>query len=176
MYSKVKETIGRWNEVPWADIDGEIAKMIEQGETYGRECMRLPGVLKSWDAYTELKKEIDTKSEELPLIEALAKPSIRDRHWDAIIELVRDDGNSDDAEEILPYQSETFNLSQIFGCNILRIKEDIEEITESADKQLKLEDALRNDIKAYWDEAELTVNSWTGVDQPCILGAGIVEI
>jgi len=58
----------------------------------------------------------------------------------------------------------------------LRIKEDIEEITESADKQLKLEDALRNDIKAYWDEAELTVNSWTGVDQPCILGAGIVEI
>lgn len=178
LYSKVKETIGRWNEVLWVDIEGEIEKMIEQIETYARECMRLPGVLKRWDAYTELKKEIDTKSEELPLIEALAKPSIRDRHWEEVIELVKQDKDVviDDADNILPYQAETFNLSQIFGCNILRIKEDIEEITESADKQLKLEDALRNDIKAYWEEAELVVNSWSGVDQPCILGAGIVDI
>ena len=29
--------------------------MTEQIEIFGRDCMKLPGVLKNWDAYKELK-------------------------------------------------------------------------------------------------------------------------
>lgn len=53
--------------------------------------MRLPGILKSWDAYKELKQEIDDMTEILPLVEQLAKPSIRNRHWEQIIELTNED-------------------------------------------------------------------------------------
>jgi len=53
--------------------------------------MKLPGVLKSWDAYKELKQEIDDMTEILPLVEQLAKPSIRPRHWDEIINLTREE-------------------------------------------------------------------------------------
>jgi hypothetical protein len=31
--------------------------------------MKLPGVLKNWDAYKELKQEIDDMTEILPLVE-----------------------------------------------------------------------------------------------------------
>jgi dynein heavy chain len=55
LYSKVKDTIGKWREVPWSEIISEIGKMTEQIEVFGRDCMKLPGVLKSWDAYKELK-------------------------------------------------------------------------------------------------------------------------
>jgi dynein heavy chain len=46
-------------------------------------------VLKTWDAYKELKQEIDDMTEILPLVEALAKPSIRPRHWDEVIGLTK---------------------------------------------------------------------------------------
>ena len=41
-------------------------------------------------------------TEILPLVSSLAKPSIRNRHWDDVIELVKQE---------IPYQSETFTLS-----------------------------------------------------------------
>ncbi len=76
----------------------------------------------------------------------MAKPSIRNRHWIEIIELVKQD---------IPYESESFTLSQLFKCDLLKNAEEIEEIAESADKQLKLEKTLREEIIAFWEEAEL---------------------
>ena len=110
--------------------DAEIDKMVDTTDTFARDCSRLPGVLKSWEAYKELKQEIDDMTEILPLVKSLAKESIRPRHWDEIIVLVKQD---------IPYTSETFNLSQLFKCPLLSFKEEIEEITDSADKQLRLE-------------------------------------
>ena len=102
LYSRVLETIGRWKEYFWSDIPNEIDKMIETIELFGRDCQKLPGVLKSWDAYKELKQEIDDMTDILPLVKELSKNSIRDRHWDEIIEITKKD---------LPYKSETFTLS-----------------------------------------------------------------
>lgn len=62
---------------------------MEQIDVFSRDCMKLPGVLKTWDAYKELKQEIDDMTEILPLVEALAKPSIRPRHWDEIISMTK---------------------------------------------------------------------------------------
>ena len=33
--------------------------MMENIDVFSRDCMKLPGVLKTWDAYKELKQEID---------------------------------------------------------------------------------------------------------------------
>jgi len=167
LYSKVKEQIAKWREIPWSEIQNEIDKMIETIEQYSRDCTKLPGSLKQWDAYKELKQEIDDMSEILPLVTALAKPSIRNRHWDEVIELVKED---------IPYESETFQLQQLFKCPLLQFREEIEEITESADKQLKLEKTLKEEIIAFWEDAELQIKTWKGVDQPCTLGGNIVDI
>jgi dynein heavy chain len=124
-------------------------------------------VLKTWDAYKELKQEIDDMTEILPLVESLAKPSIRPRHWDEVIALTKED---------IPYTSETFSLSQLLKANLLGFKEDVEDIADSADKQLKLEIALRDDISKYWEDAELEIKTWKGVDSPCTLGGNIQDI
>jgi dynein heavy chain len=167
LYSKVKDTIAKWREIPWSEIQNEIEKMIETIDQFSRDCTKLPGSLKSWEAYKELKQEIDDMTEILPLVTALAKPSIRNRHWDDVIELVKEE---------IPYQSENFTLQQLFKCPLLQFREEIEEITESADKQLKLEKTLKEEIIAYWEEAELQIKTWKGVDQPCTLGGNILDI
>ena len=103
-------------------------------------------------------------TEILPLVEQLAKPSIRPRHWDEIITMTKED---------IPYTSETFSLSQLLKANLLSFKEDIEDITDSADKQLKLENSLKEEIAKFWEDAELEIKPWKGVDVPCTLGGNI---
>jgi dynein heavy chain len=93
-----------------------------------------------------MKQEIEDMTEILPLVVAMAKPSIRNRHWDEVVELMKME---------IPYESESFTLQQFFKCPLLKFREEIEEITESADKQLKLEKSLRDDIIAAWEEQEL---------------------
>jgi dynein heavy chain len=51
------------------------------------QCLKLPKDLKAWPAYLVLKQEIDNLKDVLPLIIDLKKPSIKDRHWDRVIEV-----------------------------------------------------------------------------------------
>jgi dynein heavy chain len=59
---------------------------------------------------------------------------------------------------------------------LLTYKEDIEDIAESADKQLKLEIQLREEISRFWEDAELEIKEWKGVPTPCTLGGNIQDI
>ena len=166
-FTKVKETEAKWSELPWSEITEEIDKMMETNETQGRDCTRLPGILKSWPAYAELKQSIEEKELLLPLVKALAKDSIRDRHWEEIIER---------SGVEIPFQSETFNLQQLFAANLLSIQEEIEEITENADKQLKLEFALDNEIAAFWDEMDFCIEQFNHNGKPSKLTGNIEDI
>lgn len=167
LYSKVKDTIAKWKEVPWSDILIEIEKMVETTENFSRDCARLPGNLKSWGAYKELKAELDEMAEVLPLVLAMAKPSIQDRHWDEVCEIIKHD---------IPYTSENFMLKDLLDVKLLDRQEDIEEITENADKQLKLQQQLEDEICKTWDDLELEIKNWKGVDAPCTLGGNIQEV
>ena len=141
--------------------------MTEVIEQFSKDCAKLPGVLKSWAAYKELKQEIDDMIEILPMVEGLAKDSIRNRHWDEIIEITKED---------IPYQEETFNFEQLMQAPLLKFKDDVEDIAERADKELKLEKSLHNDVILYWEDAELEIKMWKGIDSPCILGGNIQDI
>jgi len=167
LYSKVKDTIAKWKEVAWTEILVEIDKMVETTETFSRDCTRLPGPLKSWGAYKELKTELDEMTEVLPLVSAMAKPSIRDRHWDEVCEIIKND---------IPYTSENFILKDLLEVKLLDKQEDIEEITENADKQLKLQQQLEDEICKTWDDLELEIKTWKGVDAPCTLGGNIGDV
>ena len=103
----------------------------------------------------------------LPLIEALAHESIRDRHWEEIIEL---------SNHPIPFQSESFCLSQLFEVDLLKIKEEIEDITDSAGKQMKIERQLREEIEAFWAEAELEIKSYLIYDYPCTISGSVSDI
>ena len=167
LYSKVKDTIAKWKDIRWMDIEAEIEKMTEQIEIFGRDCTKLPGSLKAWDAYKELKVEIENMTEIIPLVEALAKPTIRPRHWEEIIEMCKTD---------IPFESEEFTLAQLLEAPLLQFKDDIEDITDSADKQFKLEKALNEEITAFWEEAEFDIRNFKGVDHPSILSGNILDI
>ena len=125
--------------------------------------------MKEWNAYKELKTEIENLKEVLPMITDLKKPSIRPRHWQKVIEI---SGVS------LNYENEdNFFLSDLIEAGLLRFQEDIVDITDSADKQLKIEQCLE-EIKTFWETAIFEFSTWgKGRDYPCILnGMKVAEI
>lgn len=131
LYSKVTDTIAKWHDLPWNEVQEEITQMVESIENFSRDCARLPGDSKRFTAYTDLRKKIDDMEELLPLIDALAHESVRDRHWVEIIEL---------CGHAIPYETpEQFTLSDIFEADLLKIREEIEDIADSALKQAKIE-------------------------------------
>jgi dynein heavy chain len=130
LYQKVNDTIARWKEFSWSTIEEEIQRMDEAIEGFAKDCQRLPGVLKQWEAYKDLKTEIENMTTIIPIVDSMAKPVIRDRHWEEVMEMTK---------TTIPYQSETFSLQQLLDAPILDFIEEIEEIADSAVKQAKLE-------------------------------------
>ena len=118
----------------WSELPNEIDKMTQQIEQFGNECTRLPKQLKGWAAYQELKQKIDDFTQVLPLVQELCKPSVRPRHWDQLIEITGIE---------LPYRTpENFPLSELLKAELLKYTEDVEDIGDAADKQLKIETEL----------------------------------
>lgn len=104
---------------------------------------------------------------QLPLVNSLAAPSIRPRHWEEIIELTSTQ---------IPYTDEGFKLQDLLDAPILEVQEDVEVIADNAEKQLKLERDLNEDIGAFWEKCELTIVPWKGQDVPCCIGGNVLEI
>lgn len=84
-------------------------------------------------------------------MQKLAHESIKERHWEALIELTNKD---------IPFQSETFTLKDLLDADLLPVEEDVEDISDSALKQMRIEKQLREDIDAYWEKAELEINPY----------------
>jgi len=116
----------------------------ENAIKYGDMCLRLPKDLKEWRAYKELKQHIDDLKEVLPIIIDLKKPSIMDRHWVKIIEITGAKLNYENPDQMY--------IEDLMNANLLSYLEDIVDITESADKQLKIRQSL-DEIAEYWNSA-----------------------
>ena len=142
LYTQVIDTVNSWKEMVWSDAVEKIDEMKTQIDQFGTVCKNLPRQLKEWDAYKELKKEIDDFSEVLPMLKELSKPSVKTRHWEELSQVT--------GESLNFSSEEVFYLSRLLEINLLEYREEIEEIMESADKQDKIEKKL-NGIKEQWE-------------------------
>ena len=82
--------------------------MVDAVEQFGKDCIKLPAALKS-------------ENEVLPLVSSLARESIRDRHWQEIMEI---------SKKTIPYDSESFMLKDIFAVRLLDHRDDVEDIAD----------------------------------------------
>jgi len=74
----------------------------------------------------------------------LKKPSIRPRHWEEVCNITG---------VKLPYESpDQLTIEDLYNAHLLDHEEDILDQTESADKQLKIQNTLV-EINEYWQDA-----------------------
>mmetsp|Transcript_1718 Transcript_1718/g.2592 ORF Transcript_1718/g.2592 Transcript_1718/m.2592 type:complete len:385 (+) Transcript_1718:1-1155(+) len=99
----------------------------------------MPGKLRDWDAYKDLKQQIDEFTVVLPLLQALAKPSIVQRHWTEVSRKCATDF----------VVGPDFRLSTLLDAKLINVAEDIEEICDSADKQLQIQNKIAEIAEAW---------------------------
>merc|ERR1712007_350102 len=111
-------------EEAWGDID---ANQIKDWEDiilkYSDGCKRLPADLKGWQAFKDLKDQIENYKEILPFIQQLKDPHIiKDRHWDRIIEF--------SGKELNYKQPDQFFFHELKQANLMNYIEDLEDVID----------------------------------------------
>ena len=87
--------------------------MSSRPSLFAREILR-------HNARKVLLSKITDFQEILPIIENLRKPSIKPRHWQEVMAIVKTN---------FPYERENFSLADIMDSPILQYKDDIEEVS-----------------------------------------------
>ena len=151
LYLDVIRSINDWKQMPWGTVAVNIDEMSDTMDSYAGRCKKLPGRLRSFPSFTQLKKEIEDFQLIIPLLQELSKDSVKARHWDEVMNICGTQfeviGNPD------------FKLQSLIEADLVSVKEDIEEVTDGADKQLKIEQQL-SEISNQWKCQEFSFQEW----------------
>ena len=134
LYSDVKEKLTDWKEIAWSDVPEQIEDMTTLMDGFALRCKKMPSRLRQYDAYNMLKKQIEDFQVVLPLLQELAKVSIMPRHWEEVRVLTKQEFDETSAE---------FKLGSLLDLHLEDVADDVGEITDGADKQLKIEETLK---------------------------------
>ena len=121
-------------------MEEDVKKLMQTLKSYTK-------VDKRCNAYIGLLDECKKWLVFLPMVTALRSPTMRERHWDAIRKLAKVDITVDDK----------LILDHVYAMNLGKFAEDIEEITDQAGQESRIEAALKlfaetwKDIKFDFD-------------------------
>merc|ERR1712146_326544 len=77
-----------WTEQLWAEIDTEaLEDHTKQILKNLRKLGNDNSVIKGWDVYRDIEKDVKDMAVVLPLINELHSPAMRDRHWASLSEV-----------------------------------------------------------------------------------------
>ena len=145
LYTTVINSVSEFNEMPWHEVSREMEAMTATISDFQAQCMRMPKELRHWEAYIELKKTVDDFLLSLPLVQMLAHHSMRSRHWQQLMSLTN---------KHLAVGSDSFKLIHLLEAELLECREDVEDIANSAVRELAIEDKLAS-ISDEWADEQL---------------------
>ena len=164
LYVDVLGTINEWKGVLWVDVARNITEMNDKIEAFAVRCKKMPARLREYTAYKALKTQIEDFQVVLPLLQEFSKESIRDRHWQEVMEITKSE---------FDFQGPEFRLQSLLDIGLVKCKDEIEEVTDGADKQLKIEKGL-TDIEERWMAARFNFKEWKGRNIQILTATGAV--
>jgi dynein heavy chain len=160
LYGDVLGTLSDWKNVLWADVVSRISEMNEKIESFSVRCKKMPARLREYTAYKALKTQIEDFQVVLPLLQEFTKESIRPRHWEEVMVITK--SNFD-------FAGPEFRLQSLLDIGLVAHKDDVEEVTDGADKQLKIERGLE-ELENYWLNLNFLFKEWKGRNIPILQG------
>ena len=158
LYADVTDTVELWYQVLWSEAESQIETMTDKLDGLEGRSMKMPRKLREWPAYKTLNKTIQDFKTVLPLLVSLSQPSVEARHWAAVMKVT---GTKFDVT------GSEFTLQTLLEAGIAQCAEDIEEICESAQKQLGIKNKM-NDIKNRWSIENFEFGNWKTRDVPVL--------
>ena len=136
-FQKYREA--KWVETNPFDIEEEVKKLFKNLKDM--KCD------KKCNAYLGILEDIKKWLVFLPLIAELRDQSMRDRHWQAIKTIVKKDFTVDDH----------LTLRDVFALNLNSVPADVQEVTDQARQEAKMEKTLVK-LEETWKDIEFEFN------------------
>ena len=131
-----------WKYVNTDDLEDQNKKLRKQLKERGNSFPAIKG----WQVYRDIDESMSIISIALPLINDLHSEAMRARHWSALARVCN--------EKVVNPNDKSFTLNDMMSLNLHLHKEAIEDIVETAMKELKIERKLK-EIKDSWAIMEL---------------------
>ena len=142
LYTTVSARMVQVRCLIWSAVNAR--ELSEETVKYRDSLSALPHAVRPWAAYVEMRRDVSSLLDSLPVIEQLKQPAIRERHWKEVMRLCGSTWQVDD----------TLTLGAILDAGIAQRKEEILELTMVSEKESELEGRL-NGVAREWKEKEL---------------------
>lgn len=134
-----------WRKQPFLDLDG--AEIEEQVQKHTKKLQKLSKEVKDWEVFTNLKDRVAQTKRSIPLLIDLRSPSLRQRHWHQICDVVGKNFDQTGSD---------FTLDKILDLGLDQYAEIIAGISAAATKELTIEQGIKA-IEDAWEVQELSV-------------------
>lgn len=134
-----------WDNTNCDDMDDTTKKL--------QKTLKEMKVDKRCNAYAGLFEEIKKWLNFIPLISELRDPAMRERHWDSIRAKVQVDFKVD----------AKLMLRDVYNLNLNKYQEDVEEITDQAKQEAKMEKTLAK-LNETWKDVKFVFDIHKGSD------------
>jgi dynein heavy chain len=151
--SSVHEGWGRelWCTVDAVDLEDQNKRLRKQLKEMGSANPAMKG----WQVYRDIDDSMAVMATVLPLVNDLHADAIRERHWTALARVCN-------AKAIVPSDPK-FTLCDMLMLKLDSRKQEIEDIIETAMKELKIEKKL-TEIEGVWSVMELNYSAHKETD------------
>lgn len=146
LHEQWEKTTDRWRLTKFLELD--VEEMRAGVSSINNEMNQaLPREARNWEAWTNLKDRVNQFRKNIPLVENLKNPAIRQRHWKDLSETI---GSSN----IIDPANDTFNLDTILRLRFDSYIDDVQNISGAASQELSIENDLFK-IRETWETLEL---------------------
>jgi dynein heavy chain len=151
LYTDLIRSLSEWKQTQWVKVFSIVEEMNDTVESYATRLKKLPNKLREYDSFNQLRTQIDVFQRYVPILRELSKESIKTRHWEEVMKICETHfdivGNPD------------FKLEELLDADLISHESALEEVTDGADKQLKIEQQLIS-ISSHWLEKDFSFQVW----------------
>ncbi|KAF0977183.1 hypothetical protein FDP41_003836 [Naegleria fowleri] len=137
--SLVKWQIDEWKQIPFLKINDD--ELSEETKKFILELKSVDKRVKRWDVFLGLQNFVDNFMVTLPMIQKLRNPGMRSRHWKQLMEKAKFQFDI----------SNNFTLADLLALELHNYQENVNEIVDRAEKEMKMEKQLK-DLETIWSD------------------------
>ncbi|ESS67196.1 hypothetical protein TCDM_04102 [Trypanosoma cruzi Dm28c] len=126
----------------------DVSLFEDECKKLSKQLQQQPMKVKSWDCFKGVDEQVRNMRTSLPLCQSLSSPSMRPRHWQLLVTTTKQPGNIDP-------EASDFTLEKLFALGLHKFSEEVANIVEKADKELRIETNL-NKIIDIWETMTFT--------------------
>ena len=131
-----------WKDLKAEEIEDQTKRLLKQLTSLGQDRMRETSLFHGISA--KLKQLLYT----CPLIQSLKHPSMRQRHWEALMHATK-------TKFVTPFENEDLLLRDVAQLDLHQHTEQVDDITDQALKEAKMEESLAK-LKETWRDIIFT--------------------